>query len=375
MHPSKAIKGIKSKKLKGKKIIYGITGSIAAVESVKIARELIRHGASVKPLMNRDAIKIIHPNAIEFATGEKPIIEITGMTEHLMKADAMLIAPCTANTISKIANGIADDVITTFALSNKKILIAPSMDKKMYENPFLKENIKKCMDNGIKFIKPKIEEGKAKMADIETIVENVIRTIKMNINAKLLIIGGSTMQPIDNVRAITNFSSGKMAKAIAREAYERCKDVEMWCGNMDCPPYINGKNFSTIEDLIKLIKNAEKYDVVINCSAISDFIPEKFNGKISSGKEINLKLKPAIRINPMLRKISGKLIIFKLDDESNVIEKAKKRMAKDKADYVIANTFSSIGSEDTKIWIIGKNMIKEYEGKKDEVAKYIIDLI
>jgi len=375
VHPSRIIKGAKSKKLKGKKIIYGITGSVAAVESVKIARELIRHGASIKPLMSRDATKIIHPNAIEFATGEKPLIELTGMVEHLIKADAMLIAPCTANTISKIANGIADDVITTFALSNKKILIAPSMDKKMYENLFLKENIKKCMDKGIKFIEPKIEEGKAKMADIETIVENVIKAIRKSIDARVLIIGGSTMQPIDNVRAITNFSSGKMAKAIAKEAYERCRNVEIWCGNIECPSYMNGKNFSTIEDLIELIKNAEKYDTVINCAAISDFIPEKFSGKISSDKEINLKLKPAIRINPMLRKIAGKLIIFKLDDESNVIEKAKKRMVEDKADYVIANTFSAIRSEDTKIWIIGKNMMKEYKGKKDEVAKYIVDLI
>ena len=365
---------IKSNKLKGKKIIYGITGSIAAVEAVKIARELRRHGAEIIPVMSKEAEKIIHPYAIEFATGKKPILGITGKVEHLIKADLMLIAPCTANTISKIANGIADNAITTFALSNKKILIALSMAASMYENEFFKENIEICKRRGIKFIEPKMEEGKAKMADIEVIIHRVIREIRQSIDKKVLIIGGSTMEPIDDVRAITNFSSGKMAVAIAKEAYERCKDVETWFGNIDCIPYIKCKKFSKIEDLIKLIKKSKKYDVIINCAAISDFVLDPIKGKIPSGKEINLKLKPAPRINNMLRNLTDILIIFKLDEEKNLLEKARKRLETDKADYVIANTIESIGKDETKIWIIGKE-IKKFEGKKEEIAKHVIDLI
>jgi len=142
VHPSEKIKASKSKKLDGITIAYGITGSIAAVESVKIARELIRHGADVVAIMSRDAMDIITPDALKFATGRDAIHKLTGNVEHLMDADLLLIAPCTANTLAKVVNGIADNPITTFALAAKKILIAPSMDEKMYANKTVKNNLK-----------------------------------------------------------------------------------------------------------------------------------------------------------------------------------------------------------------------------------------
>ena len=364
---------LKSEKLKGRKIIYAITGSIAAVESIKIARELRRHGAHVIGIMSDAAKRFLTPYAFQFATDEF-IEELTGKAEHLIKADLMLIAPATANTISKIANGIADNIVTTFALSHKKIVVAPAMDESMYENKFFKKNMEKCKKKGIKFIPPKMEEGKAKMADMEVIVETVIREIRKSIDKKLLIIGGNTMEAIDDVRAITNFSSGKMAMALIKEAYERVEYTEAWLGNIDCPPFIKCRKFRSLKELINMIKKSGKYDAIINCAALPDFVVKKRRGKIQSGKEITIKLQPAPRINKMLRQHAEKLIIFKLDEDERLIERAIERKKMDNADFVVANPIENLGSDEGKFYIIG-NEIKEIKGKKEKIAKRIVDLI
>lgn len=378
MHPSNIIKGSKSQKLKDKKIVLGITGSIACVECVKLARELIRHGADVIAVMSKEACRIISPLAMEFATGKEVITELSGKVEHVsMEADLLLIAPCTANTISKIAFGVADNVITTFAISFKDILIAPSMHISMYEN--LKESIEKCKSRRIEFIEPKIEENKAKMASIEEIVERVIRKLGKNDKKgkKVLVIGGGAHEYIDDVRVITNLSSGRMAKALVKELYERGANVEFWHGKMDCIPYIKCRHFECLDDIIKLIEKAGYYDAIINCAALPDFKVNKFEGKLSSDKEIEIKLFPAARINPRLRRIGSIVIGFKLEEkEEEVVEKAMESLERDGLDFVIGNLTESMGKEETKIWIVGKEgLIKSIEGKKEEVAKEIVDLI
>lgn len=380
MHPSEAIKGSISQKLSGKKIILALTGGIACVECVKLARQLIRHGADVHAVMSREACRIISPLAMEFATGNKVITELTGEVEHVSyDADLMLIAPCTANTLAKISLGIADNAVTTFAIAfDKKILLAPSMHLSMYENEFLKENMKKCREKGIIIIPPKIEENKAKMASIENIVAMVIRELRGDKRGKkLLLVGGATYEAIDDVRGITNLSSGKMARAIANEAYERGLDVMAWT-SFDMPDYIESKKFRSINDLIDFIEREKQiYDAVINCAAISDFVVDKKEGKISSGREITLKLKPAPRINPMLRRIGKLLIAFKLEEREEFIEeKARKMIEEGEADIVIGNTIESLGKDKTRIWIVDKNGIADtVEGRKEEVAQKIIDLV
>ena len=188
MHPSDDIKGIKSNLLLNKKIILGITGSIAAVESIKLSRELIRHGAEVIPVMSKASTRIIHPDSLEFATGKKPILELTGKTEHVYycgrvkdKVDLLLISPCTSNTISKIAHGIDDSTVTTFAStaigSGIPILIVPAMHISMYDHKIIKDNINKLKKIGINFINPHLTLKKAKLAEIEEIVTMVIRSV------------------------------------------------------------------------------------------------------------------------------------------------------------------------------------------------------
>lgn len=160
MHPADEIRGVKSKRLAKKRIVLGITGSIAAVESVKLSREFIRHGAEIFPVMTHSATKIIHPDSLEFATGNKPIIELTGKTEHVSfcgrvkePADLFIISPCTANTISKIAHGIDDTAVTTFATtaigSDIPMLIVPAMHLSMYDHKIVQKNVLKCKEVGV----------------------------------------------------------------------------------------------------------------------------------------------------------------------------------------------------------------------------------
>ena len=261
MHPVNDIVETKGSFLKNKKIVLAVTGSIAAVETIKISRELIRYGAKVIPVMTKAATKIIHPDALWFATGKKPIIELTGDTEHVSylgkvkkPADLLLICPATANTISKIAHGIDDTAVTTFATtaigSKTPVIIVPAMHLSMYDHEIVQENIDKLKKIDINFIEPEIVKNKAKLCSNEKIVANVIKIIGKNDykGKKVLVIGGPTQEYIDDIRVITNISSGQTAVNISKNAFFRGADVELWHGNIKSliPEYIKKHTFLQI---------------------------------------------------------------------------------------------------------------------------------
>lgn len=396
MHPADEIRGIKSKKLSKKKIVLGVTGSIAAIESIKLSRELIRHGADVYPVMTKAATRIIHPDSLEFATSHKPIIELTGKTEHVSfcgltkdRVDLLLISPCTANTISKIALGIDDTPVTTFATtaigSGVTIAIVPAMHLSMYKHKIIQENIDKCKRMGISFIDPVIQANKAKMLGVDKIVEHTIRMIgKQDLGKKnILIIGGATAEAIDDIRILTNRSSGKTAVALANNAFERGANVELWYGHAKevVPSYIPVKNFETVEDLLNLLKNNDiKFDIIIVCAAIANYLPKKQKGKISSGKnKLDLELSPAPKIIQKIRLIASKskIIAFKVEEnKKNLKEKSYQLLKKNQLDFVIANTVSAFGKDENEILIIdkkGESVLRK--GKKEELADYILDVI
>lgn len=395
MHPANEIRGIKSKKLSKKKIILGLTGSISAVESIKVSRELIRHGAYVYPVMTKAATRIIHPYSLEFATSNKPINELTGKTEHVSfcgltedKVDLLLISPCTANTISKIAHGIDDTPVTTFATtaigSKIKIIIVPAMHLSMYNHKIVQENIKKCKRMGISFIDPVIHGNKAKLPDVDEIVENIIRTIGKNDleNKNILIVGGATAEAIDAIRIITNRSSGKTAIFLAQNAFERGANVELWYGHAKeiVPSFIPVKRFETVEDLLYLIKNNQNnFDTIIVCAAIANYIPKKHKGKISSGKEVlSIELTPAPNIIEKFKLLSpkSKIIAFKVEEnKKNLMEKSSQLLQKNKIDFVIANTVTAFGKDKNDILIINKNgKCKNKKGRKEDLANFILNL-
>ncbi len=397
MHPVEDIGGSKSKLLKGKVIVLGVTGSIAAVETIKLARELIRHGAEIIPVMSQAATKIIHSDSLWFATGKKPIVELSGATEHVSycgqvknPADMLLICPCTANTISKIAYGIDDTSVTTFATtaigSKIPVVIVPSMHLSMYDHKIIQKNINKLKKLDITFIEPFIEKNKAKMPDIDKIVANVIRIIgkKDLTRKKILIIGGPTSEKIDDVRVISNRSSGKTAVFLAKNAFYRGADVELWygAGSEPVPDYIKKTSIISVNDILKLVqtKNLKIYDSIIVCSAISDYIPIKQKGKISSDKEkLIVELKKAPKIISLLRKKApkSKIIGFKVEDKKDKLpDKAINLLKKNSLDFVIGNTISGFDGQENEIWIFdkkGKSIHKK--GKKENLTNIILDLV
>ncbi len=396
MHPADDIRGIKSSKLSNKKIILGITGSIAAVETIKLARELIRHGASVFPVMTKSATKILHPDSLEYATSEIPVLELTGQTEHVMHcgitknhADLFIIYPCTANTISKIAHGIDDTPVTTYATtsigSNIPMIIVPAMHLSMYNNRILRDNIDKLKKIGITFIEPKIINNIAKIPDFSEIVEYCIRKIgKQDFKSKkILIIGGATADSLDDVRIITNRSSGKTAVSLAKIAFERRANVELWYGysSKKPPSYIITKNFRAYDELSNLLKKAkQKFDIVFVCAAIADYLPIKQKGKIPSKKEkLVIELFPTSKIISKIKSKfpKAKIIAFKLEENKNNLKKKSYDLLKrNNLDFVVGNTISSLENDKSEILIIDKKgMSKNKMDEKEEIASYILDVI
>ena len=397
MHPSDEIRETKSNKLSKKRIVLAVTGSIAAVETVKLSRELIRHGAEVFPVMTPSATKIIHPDALWFATGNKPIVELTGATEHVSfcgkvknPVDLLLISPCTANTISKIAHGIDDTSVTTFATtaigSNIPIIVVPAMHLSMYDHKIVQKNIETCKKLEIKFIEPKIEKNKAKMAEIDEIVPYILREIcKKDLKKnKILIIGGPTSEAIDDVRVITNKSSGKTAVSLAKNAFFRGADVTLWYGegSEQIPYYIKYTKFESNNDLLKIIKkdNLSKFDIIFVCAAISDYIPKKKKGKISSGLEnLSIELSPAPKIITKIREAApkSKIIGFKLEENKEQLKKKSSDLLdKNRLNFVVANTTSAFKSESNEIWIYDKKGLKTHKkGNKEELADVILNTV
>ena len=397
MHPAEELRGKKNNKLLHKRIVLGVTGSIAAVESIALARELIRHGATVYPVMTPAATRIIHPDALEFATSHKPVIQLTGQTEHVSwcglvqdPVDLLLISPCTANTISKIARGIDDTPVTTCATtaigSRVPVLLVPAMHLSMYDHKIVQKNIDICKEHGVLFIDPFISGNKAKLPEVDEIVETVIRTVGKRdlLNKKILIIGGATAEPIDDIRLLTNRSSGKTAVFLGINAFERGADVELWYGyaTEPVPSYISYKRFETVTDLLKLMKNnsIKHFDSIIVCAAIANYIPKKQRGKIPSGKEklsIECAQAPTILETLRSRVPHAKIIAFKTEEKKiNVKRKTQQLLTKHHLDGAVGNTLAGFGAKDNEILILtkkGKSTWKK--GKKEELASVILDMI
>jgi len=388
------IRGKKSERLKGKKIVLGVTGSIAAVETVKLARELIRRGAEVFAVMSKSARKIIHPYALEFATGNKVITEITGEVEHVKFlgkdgiADLFLIAPSTANTIGKIANGIDDTPVTTFATTalgaKKPVLIVPAMHEAMIDNDLVIRNIEKLKGMGVEIIEPKLEEGKAKFPEIEKICLHVERALypKEFAGKKVLVTAGPTFEHLDPIRFISNKSSGLMGKEIALELWRRGAEV-VFISSKNLG--ISLPNFKQIEvrsvlDMLKAVLNEIKdCSLFVSAAAASDFLVEMEKKKIKTTKEITITLREAPKVIKEVRKIySGDIIGFKAEtgvSDEELERIARERLEADALSMVVANDVleRGMGTEDTRVVVVTEKRSEWFEGMKSEVARKIVE--
>lgn len=384
-----------SESLEGKTIVLGITGSIAAVRCVELARELRRHGAGVHAVMTDAAREIIHPEAVRYATGNPVITEITGQVEHVGfcgiggRASLLLIAPCTANTIGKIANGIDDTPVTTFATtafgSGIPIVIVPAMHESMYNHPVVIENIGKLIGLGVEFVNPLTEEGAAKIADNEEIVLRVERASgKKALSGKQIIItGGATAETIDPIRILTNRASGKTGIELALEAFRRGADVTFVHGGCMGIQGICELYAESAEDMTDAVieEIGKGYDLLISAAAISDFTVSPSKDKIKSGKDLILTLKSAPKLIKEVRSRYPdlKIIGFKAETgvtEEELIRRARESMDSSDLSMVVANDVSSggMGTEENNVYLIDGS-IKPVSGTKQHIAVAIMDKV
>ncbi len=379
---------LKSSLLKDKKIVLGVTGSISAVESVKLIHELRRHGAEVYPVVTESSKKIIHPASLEYASENKVVEELTGAIEHVRlveDSDLFLVAPSTANTLSKMAHGIDDSPVTSVfsnALEKIPIIVVPAMHLNMYTNPIIVKNIEVLKSFGVTFVEPEVEESKAKIADYQTIVAEVIRALHDELrDRKICIIGGSSYENIDDVRIITNNSTGETAVDIAMMAYYLGADVKLFLGNVrvEIPRFLKFENFTNLASLVSKIDEIRKSEIVIVPAALSDFTVVKKKGKISTEKSFSATLKPTPKFLKLLRaKYKGKIVGFKAEygvSRDELISRARKRMAEYSLDMVVANDLKNVKPGLTKVVVIKGSEKTDLEGEKTEVAKRILELL
>ncbi|MCK4313870.1 bifunctional phosphopantothenoylcysteine decarboxylase/phosphopantothenate--cysteine ligase CoaBC, partial [Candidatus Bathyarchaeota archaeon] len=320
---------------------------------------------------------------------------------HPKKADLILVAPATANTISKIACAIDDSTVTSVVStafgSNTPTIVVPAMHGSMYNHPVLAENIKKLKALGIEFVGPRIEEGKAKIAGTKEIVDAVIRKLAGEqdfLGLKFLVTAGPTVEYIDPIRVVTNRSSGKMGIAIVEEALNRGAQVTLVYGLGKASPPSDASVISveTTEQMCKAVVSkleSKKYDVVIAVAAAADWTIEKpYSYKISTHKlrSLDLKLKPTGKIIDQVKKISPKtfLVAFRAEyklSKSDLVESAYERLLEAKADLIVANDVgkkdTGFGTETNEVFVIDreKKVVHVPLAPKSEVARKILDVV
>ena len=396
--------------LKGKKIVLGITGSIAAYKSCLIIRELIKSGAEVQVVITPAGKEFITPITLSALTHKPVVSEFFSQKDgtwnsHVdlgLWADAMVIAPCTAATLGKMANGVADNMLITTYLSMKApVFIAPAMDLDMYKHPSTQKNIETLRSFGNHIIEPGSGflasglEGKGRMEEPENIVKALADFFSTSSESpsytedlkdkKILITAGPTYEKIDPVRFIGNYSSGKMGFALAEECSRRGAKVVLVTGpvSLTCTENIQRVDVESCKEMYEAaVGEFPNCNAAILCAAVADFRPETIaEQKIKRvGDELLLKLKPtqdiAATIGSMKRE-GQRIVAFALEtneEESN----AQRKLEKKNADFIVLNSTRIPGTtfqaDDNQITIINKEGKKSYAKKpKTEVARDIVD--
>ena len=388
-----------------KTVVIGVTGGIAVYKALDVISTLKKQNIDVHVIMTKSAAEFVNP--ISFQSLSQNFV-ITDMfdepkaweIQHISlakKADLMLIVPATANIIGKVANGIADDMLSTTIMATKApVVFAPAMNTNMYSNPIVQSNIEKLKQYGYKFINPASgrlacgDVGEGKLADTKLISNQVISLLydKRDLAGKKVVVtAGPTIAPIDPVRFITNRSSGKMGYAIAEEARDRGAEVVLVSGptNLEEPFGIATYKVNTNEEMLnEVIKHFDDADIVIKSAAVADYKPKEYsNSKIKkSSDELSLSLVKDNDILATLGKQKKQQLLIGFAAESNdLIENAKSKLERKNLDYIVANDITSTKtgfvSDNNKVTILCRDgrAIHLEEMPKREVARELFDLI
>jgi phosphopantothenoylcysteine decarboxylase/phosphopantothenate--cysteine ligase len=367
------------KTLEGKVIALGVTGSIAAVEVVGLAHALRRRGAEVRPVMTPAAARIIHPDAVSSACGRPAITALSGMVEHVEycgeggKADLLLVAPCTANTLGKMALGIDDTPVTSFATTaigrGMPVVIAPAMHASMYRHPAITGHLKTLEEWGVDVTGPRMEEEKAKLASTETIVLHAERALMGGRlrGRRVLVTSGPCAEEVDDVRILTTRSTGRMGREMALEAYRLGADVTVIHQAVaPCVRNVPARSAADMREAVLGILGKEGADIYVSAAAISDFSPRRVEGKIRSGAAVNLRLEPLPKLlDEVLSLHHPETIAFKLGRDE---EEAARGMLARGVLVAVVNTPEAMGAAESGATIFTKEGETRVAGSKEEVA-------
>ena len=355
--------------LRGKTVLLGVSSSIAAYKICDLARMLTKLGAEVHVSMTANAQNFVHPLTFETLTQHKCLIDTFDRNfeysvEHVAiakKADVVMIAPATANVIGKIANGIADDMLTTTVMACPcKKLIAPAMNHNMYHNPIVQENLEKLRRHGYEIVEPvrgmlaNRDIGDGKLPDVDILLEHIIREAAFEkdlAGKKILVTAGATRESIDPVRFITNHSSGKMGFAVARAAMLRGAEVTVVAAHTDVEPpmFVNVVNVKSAEDMFNAVKeHLDESDIIVKAAAVADYTPVTVaDNKIKkSDGDMSIPLKRTTDILAYIgeHKRAGQSVCgFSMETE-NVIENSRKKLTKKNCDMICANSVKKRGA-------------------------------
>ena len=391
--------------LSGKTVILGVTGSIAAYKIANLTSMLVKQHADVYVLMTQNATNFINPITFETLTNHKTLVDTFDRNfnyniEHVSlakKADVVLVAPASANVIGKLANGIADDMLTTTVMACKcKKIISPAMNTQMFENPIVQDNLKKLEHYGMTVIQPEVgllackDVGAGKMPSEQTLMEYIMKEIRFDkdmTGRKVVVTAGPTRESIDPVRFISNHSTGKMGYAIARVAMQRGADVTLISGpvSIEPPPFVHVVPVISAADMFEAVKTeSADADIIIKAAAVADYTPEQVASekikKKDGGSSISL-----LRTTDILkwlgenRKPGQFLCGFSMETE-NMLENSKAKLDRKNIDMVIANNLkvkgAGFGVDTNVVTIITKSEVKELpQMSKDAVAGQILDEI
>ena len=391
--------------LKGKTVVLGVTGSIAAYKIANLTSMLTKLHCDVHVIMTKNATNIINPITFETLTAHKCLVDTFDRNfnyniEHVAlgeKADVVLVAPASANVIGKMAAGIADDMLTTTILACKcKKIVAPAMNTNMYENPVVQANLKKLKEFGMEVIEPASGmlacrvEGKGKLPSEEVLLEYILREIQFEkdmTGKKVLVTAGATQEAIDPVRYITNHSTGKMGYVLAKIAMRRGADVTLITAptNLPAPLFADVVPVVSAQEMFDAVKErAPQMDIIIKAAAVADYTPVSVSDEKIKKKDGDLSL-PMRRTTDILaylgehRKPGQFICGFSMETE-NLVENSKKKLQKKNADLIVANNLrdegAGFGTDTNVVTLVMEEGIVELPCmSKEEVAEAVLDAI